>query len=173
MLAVTGMAYAQETDTLQMLYGTNLRQTPKYSGVSVAIIKQGDTVIVFNEFRGTYVKANYKEFTGYLNYKLVNPSDIFREWAYSASLQETEIAKDDEEIQLISPAEQKVKQVLPPAEQKAKPTVTQPSNKTNPTTTRPAYRPASSNRYTRGPRGGCFYLSSSGKKVYVDKSLCN
>lgn len=27
--------------------------------------------------------------------------------------------------------------------------------------------------YVRGPRGGCFYLSSKGNKVYVDRSLCN
>lgn len=28
-------------------------------------------------------------------------------------------------------------------------------------------------RYMRGPRGGCYYLSSNGKKVYVDHSYCN
>jgi len=27
--------------------------------------------------------------------------------------------------------------------------------------------------YQKGSRGGCYYLSPSGKKVYVDKSLCN
>jgi hypothetical protein len=27
--------------------------------------------------------------------------------------------------------------------------------------------------YYRGPKGGCYYFSSSGKKVYVDKSHCN
>ena len=27
--------------------------------------------------------------------------------------------------------------------------------------------------YTRGPRGGCYYISASGRKVYVDRSLCN
>jgi len=27
--------------------------------------------------------------------------------------------------------------------------------------------------YTRGPRGGCFYLSSKGNKVYVDRTMCN
>jgi hypothetical protein len=53
---------------------------------------------------------------------------------------------------------------------------------------RPTYRPStrssssgtgtkhiskSSRRYIRGPRGGCYYLSGSGKKVYVSRSLCN
>jgi hypothetical protein len=27
--------------------------------------------------------------------------------------------------------------------------------------------------YTKGPKGGCYYLSASGKKIYVDHSLCN
>jgi ketosteroid isomerase-like protein len=27
--------------------------------------------------------------------------------------------------------------------------------------------------YVKGPRGGCYYLNSSGSKVYVDKSFCN
>lgn len=30
-----------------------------------------------------------------------------------------------------------------------------------------------SSGYIRGPRGGCYYLSASGKKVYVDRSLCD
>jgi hypothetical protein len=27
--------------------------------------------------------------------------------------------------------------------------------------------------YIRGPRGGCYYISDSGSKVYVDRSVCN
>jgi hypothetical protein len=27
--------------------------------------------------------------------------------------------------------------------------------------------------YVRGPRGGCYYISGSGRKVYVDRSMCN
>lgn len=27
--------------------------------------------------------------------------------------------------------------------------------------------------YHRGPRGGCYYINSKGKKVYVDHSYCN
>jgi hypothetical protein len=35
--------------------------------------------------------------------------------------------------------------------------------------------PASSETrtYTRGPKGGCYYINSSGRKVYVDHGLCN
>ncbi|SDC80000.1 hypothetical protein SAMN04487894_10451 [Niabella drilacis] len=27
--------------------------------------------------------------------------------------------------------------------------------------------------YQRGPRGGCYYYTAGGSKVYVDRSLCN
>lgn len=27
--------------------------------------------------------------------------------------------------------------------------------------------------YIRGPRGGCYYVSGSGRKVYVDRSMCH
>lgn len=27
--------------------------------------------------------------------------------------------------------------------------------------------------YYRGPRGGCYYISKSGNKVYVDRSVCD
>lgn len=37
------------------------------------------------------------------------------------------------------------------------------------TTKQPA---AASSRYIRGPRGGCYTLSPSGSKRYVDRSLC-
>lgn len=30
-----------------------------------------------------------------------------------------------------------------------------------------------SSNYIRGPRGGCFYYTNSGRKQYVDRSLCN
>ena len=32
---------------------------------------------------------------------------------------------------------------------------------------------ASDRTYIRGPRGGCYYISGSGNKVYVDRSMCN
>ena len=34
-------------------------------------------------------------------------------------------------------------------------------------------KPTTDRGYIRGPRGGCYYKSSSGRKVYVDHSLCN
>jgi uncharacterized protein YgiM (DUF1202 family) len=38
----------------------------------------------------------------------------------------------------------------------------------------PQPRRSTSDRvYIRGPRGGCYYISGSGSKVYVDRSVCN
>ena len=34
-------------------------------------------------------------------------------------------------------------------------------------------RSTSDKAYIRGPRGGCYYISGSGRKVYVDRSMCN
>ncbi|MBX3266437.1 MAG: SH3 domain-containing protein [Acidobacteria bacterium] len=42
-----------------------------------------------------------------------------------------------------------------------------------PQRTAPARTPSSDRTYIRGPRGGCYYYGSSGRKVYVDRSLCN
>jgi len=36
-----------------------------------------------------------------------------------------------------------------------------------------SYRTSSSKYYIRGPRGGCYYVTASGRKQYVDRSLCN
>ncbi len=40
----------------------------------------------------------------------------------------------------------------------------------NPTSAKP---PVGNRSYVLGPRGGCYYLGASGKKVYVDKGLCS
>ena len=34
-------------------------------------------------------------------------------------------------------------------------------------------KPGTRKTYIRGPRGGCYYISDSGGKVYVDRSMCN
>lgn len=55
------------------------------------------------------------------------------------------------------------------------------TNTTNTTNNSRTVRQTTTNRtkvtasrnYIRGPRGGCYYLSGSGKKVYVDRGLCN
>ena len=46
------------------------------------------------------------------------------------------------------------------------------SREIRPKTSRELSRTAN-NGYIRGPRGGCYYLSGSGRKVYVDRGFCN
>lgn len=41
------------------------------------------------------------------------------------------------------------------------------------TVVQPEQTDPSSNVYIRGSRGGCYHTSKSGKKVYVDRSLCH
>lgn len=40
-------------------------------------------------------------------------------------------------------------------------------------TSKPKDPAASRREYTLGPRGGCYYLNESGRKIYVDRSNCN
>lgn len=34
------------------------------------------------------------------------------------------------------------------------------------------YRPKTPHTYITGPKGGCYYINSHGKKTYVDRALC-
>lgn len=59
-----------------------------------------------------------------------------------------------------------------------KPPEPKSSSETKPETTKttlvspPSKGSSTSRTYLKGPRGGCYYLNSSGTKVYVDKSYC-
>lgn len=54
-----------------------------------------------------------------------------------------------------------------------KPASTQQNSLYNSNSERRTTTKSYSRTYYTGPRGGCYYLSGSGKKVYVDRSLCN
>lgn len=64
--------------------------------------------------------------------------------------------------------------IVPKAEPAARPSMAEAEKPSvPPTAARSTTRFVEPNRtYFRGPRGGCYYLSSSGKKVYVDHSHC-
>ena len=54
------------------------------------------------------------------------------------------------------------------------PNASKPANDENDSTqTKPDKTPASGGKYVRGPRGGCYYITPSGNKAYVDRSKCN
>ena len=46
-------------------------------------------------------------------------------------------------------------------------------SRTNSSNSNSAAKKTSTRTYIRGPRGGCYYINSSGNKTYVDRSLCN
>ena len=45
--------------------------------------------------------------------------------------------------------------------------------KTSPPSGAAHHAAAANSYYIRGPRGGCYYISSSRRKVYVDRGMCN
>jgi hypothetical protein len=49
---------------------------------------------------------------------------------------------------------------------------TKPTTKPTAPASSPAKSPAANSRYILGPRGGCYTITASGSKRYVDKSLC-
>lgn len=68
-----------------------------------------------------------------------------------------------------APSDLPTQQSIAPDYQPSKPSLPQ---RESPTET-PARTTGVDRGYIRGPRGGCYYISGSGRKVYVDRSLCN
>jgi endonuclease YncB( thermonuclease family) len=65
--------------------------------------------------------------------------------------------------------------LAPNAPTRPRPTAKEQTPET-PVSTQPAQptaEPSDGRTYIKGERGGCYYLNSSGKKTYVDRSLCN
>lgn len=60
---------------------------------------------------------------------------------------------------------------ISPPETKEEPAVPQPTADKDKTESTSA-QPTSARKYILGPRGGCYYLSDSGKKMYVSHSRC-
>lgn len=54
----------------------------------------------------------------------------------------------------------------------SKTAISKQSIKTKQSTTSKSNRNSTGRSYIRGPRGGCYYINSNGKKTYVDRSNC-
>jgi endonuclease YncB( thermonuclease family) len=65
------------------------------------------------------------------------------------------------------------KESQPKREAPSTPTGSSNSNNNSGSNGSSSSKPSSDRTYVRGPRGGCYYINSSGKKTYVDKSLCS
>ena len=69
--------------------------------------------------------------------------------------------------------------IVPPpqpttAQTEAKPATTQPATAavTNTAESSATKADSADRKYVKGPRGGCYYMNTSGSKVYVDKKFC-
>jgi hypothetical protein len=128
----------------------DLRGTPTLKGKVIETVSK-DTSLEIIKQRGVWFLVQSPEFVG---------------WVYRES------------IKLNSPltVETVDDRFGLPEPQDTRPVYTQPKNvpttvpESTPAVSAPSKRSSS---YIRGPRGGCYYINSSGKKTYVDRSLCN
>jgi hypothetical protein len=143
-LAFSGLAIAQGRSASVISLSANLRETPSQSGAVKQEVPVGSEIKVLDS-KGAWYVVRIADAVGWMH------GNTFR-FASDSTVEE--------------------KPVVDRA-------TTYPANTT---TSRPARvrsespastTPSSSRGYIRGPRGGCYYLSGSGRKVYVDRSLCN
>ena len=144
--AVSARSQTQRPQTGRVVAeNASLRQTPSAEGQSEMNVPV-DTIVKVLDQKGAWYVVRIGDRVG---------------WMYSAVIVGAEV----DAVPL------KPFQLAPVAPEK--PTVVGEDN-APPTTASPKPTSASSGGgYSRGPRGGCYYINSSGKKVYVDHSKCN
>jgi len=127
-----------------------------YSAEDVRIQQYGNTAIVAFKLVGNTTKADG---TKSISYHLNTGTFIKRKGRWQVvAWQATPAAKPEPEA----------KTTTGTASGDAKPLLL-----SSPSVSTPASKPAASSRtYLKGSRGGCYYLNSSGNKVYVDRTLC-
>ncbi len=130
-----------------------------YTAEDVRIQQYGNAAIVAFKLVGTTTKADgSKTVSNYLN----TGTFIKRKGKWQAvAWQSTIVPKPAPETKSASQ--------ISPAKVKPAALVTLQNTASNPTQ---KSETADSRIYSKGARGGCFYLSAGGKKVYVDHDLC-
>lgn len=130
----------------------------------VASIKSDTICIIPNEsafkithYTKKYWKAEYKEKVGYIAKNLVLRT--------AKTLQDADHPKGD-----YYPKTTKESMAQADAGIKEASRVLKEANGAS---SRTSYKATPSSYYIRGPRGGCYYITASGRKQYVDRSLCN
>lgn len=159
-----GIAYVNATSL-------NLRQTPSVTGTIVCQLHAAAGIYVEKPFEAKYNTPEIRQKWAYVEWPLDLEGMIFtgfveRKFLVSTSDSVT-VPASGEEITLV----QKM-----PGMSVVSNRVTVPGSRNVPFPTvqkRTVGRAAGSRQYYTGPRGGCYYLNASGKKEYVDRSLCN
>jgi len=134
-----------------ILANANLRDTPTVSGVSEQEVPEDTIVKVLDEKLPWYV-VRVGNRVGWMH---GNSIEFIRT---------QDSASEPQSQQTIVPEQSP----SPPPVQRRETSPVPPKDSTG------GYvKPTTDRGYIRGPRGGCYYLSGSGRKVYVDRSLCN
>ena len=134
---------------------SNLRGTPSSNGKVVSEVSLGQVFDVIKQAGGWFL-VQTPDYVGWIH------GNGLKLLVAEQPINVSSVAPEREP----EPARPLVTRTPPPT---YTPTQTYPSQPTY-TPSRPA---SSSSGYIRGPRGGCYYYGGTGRKVYVDRSLCN
>lgn len=130
-----------------------------YTAEDVRIQQYGDAAIVAFKLVGNTTRSDG---TKAISHHLNTGTFIKRNGKWQVvAWQATTIPKVEPETKSAVPT--------PPLESKTTPLA---STQTTATPAEPRTNSGDGRTYTKGPRGGCYYLNASGKKVYVDHGLC-
>jgi hypothetical protein len=149
LLACAGLAHAQVRTATVIAERANLRETPAQASEVKQEVTVGTSIKVLDR-KGAWYVVRIDDSVGWMH------GNTFRLGSGSGIQQPSPVLEDD-----ASPS---------PAANTSRPSRarsgTVPSNES-------VSRSSSGRTLIRGPRGGCYYYSGSGRKVYVDRSLCN
>lgn len=147
LLAGVGLAYAQGRAATVISERANLRDTPSAAGEVKREVAIGTSVKVLDR-KGAWYVVRIEDSVGWMHGNTIR-------FGRGYGVEQSAPASD-----------------APPSPVESTPRPSRPrSDSTQPDFS--GSRSSSGRGYIRGPRGGCYYYSSSGRKVYVDRSLCN
>jgi len=147
LLACVSLAYAQGRTATVISERANLRDTPSQTGEVKQEVAVGTSIKVLDR-KGAWYVVRIEDSVGWMH------GNTFR-FGGGSSVEQSAPALDTSP----SPVESTPRPARPRSDS-IQPDVS-------------GSRSSSGRSYIRGPRGGCYYYSSSGRKVYVDRSLCN
>ncbi|WP_080058331.1 hypothetical protein [Spirosoma aerolatum] len=139
-----------------------------------------DMKLKLSELKGSYYDLDHRiELVENVNKQIDDENDRLYKRIYALE-QETDRLKAENESYRRSFSElvERINRLEITSTQPSQPTQSEPSGvysviSTPKSSSHRTYTPKSSQYYIRGPRGGCYYLTASGRKQYVDRSLCN
>jgi hypothetical protein len=148
LLACAGLAHAQGRTATVISKRANLRETPAQASEVKQEVAVGTSIKVLDR-EGAWYVVRIDDAVGWMH------GNTFR-FGRGSNIQQSNPVLDD-----ASPS---------PAANTSRPTRPRSGSVLSNDS---GSRSNSGRTLIRGPRGGCYYYSGSGSKVYVDRSLCN